>query len=78
MKLFLPKYTEEQCLDVSETVLPKTSPSIDRYIGEQIWKNGGDIRDVVSIDRLVKKNDGHEEIAQILTTISKYGHGGTS
>jgi hypothetical protein len=32
-KLFLPRYKEEQFLDVSEKVLSKTSPSIARYIG---------------------------------------------
>src|SRR5262249_20708738 len=40
-KHFLPRYTEEQFLDVAEKVLPKSSPSIARYIGEQIWKSGG-------------------------------------
>jgi ATP-dependent Lon protease len=48
-KLFLPRYTEEQFLDVSEKVLSKTSPSIARYIAANVWMNGGDIRDVVSI-----------------------------
>jgi len=52
-KLFLPRYTEEQYLRVAEIVLPTTSPSIARYIGEQFC--GGDIRDVVSIGRLVHK-----------------------
>src|SRR5215471_5051404 len=56
-KLFLPRYTEEQFLDVSEKVLPKTSPSIARYIGEQVWKSGGDIRDCISIGKSVRKND---------------------
>ena len=47
-KLSLPRYTEEQFLDVSEKVLSKISPSIARYIAANIWKNGGDIRDVIS------------------------------
>jgi replication-associated recombination protein RarA len=72
-KLFLPKYTEEQFLNIAEKVLPKTSPSIARYIGSQVWQNGGDIRDVVSIGRLVRKSDRPEEIAGIIKTISKYG-----
>ena len=72
-KLFLPRYTEEQFLDVSEKVLSKTSPSIARYIGAAVWKNGGDIRDCISIGKLVRKNDGPEEIAEIIGTITKYG-----
>jgi MoxR-like ATPase len=43
-KLFLPKYTEEQFLNVLEKVLPKLSFSLARYIGASVWKNGGDIR----------------------------------
>ena len=57
-KLFLPRYTEEQFLDVSEKVLSKTSPSIARYIAAKVWKNEGDIRDVISIGKLVRKSDG--------------------
>jgi MoxR-like ATPase len=72
-KLFLPRYTEEQFLDVSEKVLSKTRPSIARYIGAAVWKNGGDIRDVISIGKLVRKNDGPAEIAEIIGTITKYG-----
>jgi DNA polymerase III delta prime subunit len=72
-KLFLPRYTEEQFLDVSEKVLSKTSPSIARYIAANVWKNGGDIRDCISIGKLVRKNDGPHEIEQIMNTMSRYG-----
>jgi len=73
-KVFLPRYTEEQFLDVSEKVLShKTSPSIARYIAANVWKNGGEIRDCISIGKLVRKNDGPEEIAEIIGTITKYG-----
>jgi Holliday junction DNA helicase RuvB len=51
-KLFLPRYTEEQFLNVTEKVLPKLSSSLTRHIGANVWKNGGDIRDVVSIEYL--------------------------
>jgi replication-associated recombination protein RarA len=71
--LFLPKYTEEQFLDVSEKVLPKLSSSLARYIGASVWKNGGDIRDVISIGKLVRKSDGPEQIELIMETMSKYG-----
>ena len=72
-KLFLPRYTEEQFLDVSEKVLSKTSPSIARYIAANVWKNGGDIRDVISIGKLVRKSDGPEQIELIMETMTKYG-----
>ena len=54
-------------------VLPKLSPSLARYIGANVWKNGGDIRDVISIGKLVRKSDGPEQIELIMETMSKYG-----
>jgi hypothetical protein len=33
----------------------------------------GDIRDCISIGKLVRKSDGPEEIAEIISTITKYG-----
>jgi hypothetical protein len=71
-KMFLAKYSEEEFLNVSEKVLPKLSPSIARYLGAQVWQNQGDIRDVISVGKLVQKNDGPDEIAQIISTMSKY------
>jgi hypothetical protein len=72
----LTRYTEEQFLDVSEKVLSKTSRSIARYIGANVWKNEGDIRDVISIGKLVRKSDGPQEIELIMTTMMKYGMDG--
>ena len=42
-QIFLPRYTEEQFIEVSEKVLSKTklSSSLARYIGADVWKNGG-------------------------------------
>jgi hypothetical protein len=37
-----------------------------------LWGRG-DIRDVISIGKLVRKNDGPEEVEQILSTMIKYG-----
>jgi hypothetical protein len=54
-------------------VLSKTSPSIARYIGASVWKNGGDIRDVISIGKLVRKSDGPGQIGLIMETMMKYG-----
>jgi DNA polymerase III delta prime subunit len=68
-RLHLPPYTEEQFLEVSVKVLPK----IASVIGKAVWNQGGDIRDVISIGKLVRKNDGPEEVEQIVTTMMKYG-----
>ncbi|MFZ0513627.1 MAG: hypothetical protein WAM14_18620 [Candidatus Nitrosopolaris sp.] len=46
---------------------------IARIIGKAVWDHGGDIRDVISIGKLVRKNDGPEEVEQILATMTKYG-----
>ena len=62
---------------MSEKVLPKIYPNIARYIGNKVWKNQGDVRDVISIGKLVKKNDGPEDIALIVSTIPKYGREGS-
>ena len=75
-KLFLPRYTEEQFLDVSEKVLSKSSRSIARQIGANGWKNGGVIGDVISVGKLVRKSDGPEQIGLIMETMMKYGMDG--
>jgi hypothetical protein len=72
-KLFLPRYTEEQFLDVPEKVLSKTSPSIARYIGAAVWKSQGDIRDVMSVGKLIRKGDGPQEVEWMINTMTKYG-----
>jgi hypothetical protein len=46
---------------------------IAHIIGKAVWDQRGDIRDVISIGKLVRKNDGHEEVEQILSTMIKYG-----
>jgi DNA polymerase III delta prime subunit len=70
-RLYLPPYTEEQFLKVAAKVLPKLK--IAHVIGKAVWHHGGDIRDVISVGKLVRKNDGPEEVEQILTTMAKYG-----
>jgi hypothetical protein len=72
-KLYLSRYSQEQFIHVAEKVLPKLSSDVARYIGTITWRNQGDIRDVISIGHLIQKNDGPEEIEQIMNTISKYG-----
>jgi MoxR-like ATPase len=70
-RLHLPSYTEQQFLEVSAKVLPKLK--IAHIIGKAVWRQGGDIRDVMSIGKLVRKSDGPEEVEQILSTMIKYG-----
>jgi replication-associated recombination protein RarA len=65
LRLHLTPYTEEQFLEVSVKVLPKFK--IASVIGKAVWDQRGDIRDVISIGKLVRKNDGPEEVEQILT-----------
>ena len=70
------RYTEEKFLDVSEKVLPKLSSNLAYCIGANVWKNGGDMRDVISIGKLVRKSDGPEQIELIMETMMKYGSEG--
>ena len=67
--LHLPSYTEEQFLEVAVKVLPRLK--IAHVIGKAVWRQRGDI--VISIGKLVRKNDGPEEVEQILRTMTKYG-----
>jgi hypothetical protein len=69
-RLHLSAYSEEQFLEVSVNVLPKLK--IAHVIGKAVWEQRGDIRDVISIGKLVRKNDGPEEVGQILATMIKY------
>jgi hypothetical protein len=71
-RLFLPRYTEEQFLDVAVKVCPKLSEETARMIGVQVWNQQGDIRDVLSVSKLVKKQDGAQEIMDIILTLDRY------
>jgi hypothetical protein len=44
-----------------------------RYVGVTVFKNGGDIRDVISIGKLIRKKDGPDDIEKLLSTMSRYG-----
>jgi MoxR-like ATPase len=72
-KLFLPRYTEQQFIDVSIKVLPKIGENIARYIGFTVFKNGWDIRDVMSVGKLIRKGDGPEEVERMIDIMTKYG-----
>jgi hypothetical protein len=68
--MHLPSYTEEQFIELSVKVLPKLK--IAPIIGKAVWNQRGDIRNVTSIGKLVRKNDGLEEVEQIFTMMTKY------
>jgi hypothetical protein len=44
---------------------------IAHAIGKTVWGQRGDIRDVISIGKLVRKNDVPEEVEEILATMIK-------
>jgi replication-associated recombination protein RarA len=77
--LHLPRYSEEQFLQVSVKVLSMSELSVEiaHIIGKAVWDRKGDIRDVQSVGKLVRKNDGPEEVERILATMTKYGQVGT-
>jgi replication-associated recombination protein RarA len=72
-KLFLPRYTEQQFIEVSIKVLPKVGENMARYIGFTVFKNGGDIRDVISVGKLIRKGDGPQEVERMINIMTKYG-----
>ena len=72
-RLHLPRYTKEQFLNVAATVCPKLSEDTAIMIAEKVYASKGDIRDVISISKLIRKYDGPEEIAEIMKTLSRYG-----
>jgi hypothetical protein len=71
-RLFLPRYTEQQFIDVSIKVLPKVGENMARYIGFTVFKSGGDIRDVISVGKLIRKGDGPQEVEWMMNTMVKY------
>ncbi|MGB8933896.1 MAG: ATP-binding protein [Candidatus Nitrosopolaris sp.] len=72
-KLFLSRYTEQQFIDVSVKVCPKLSEDTALMIGEEVWEQKGDIRDVISIGKLVRKSDSPIEVERMINTMRKYG-----
>ncbi|MGC1930221.1 MAG: AAA family ATPase [Candidatus Nitrosopolaris sp.] len=72
-RLHLSRYTEDQFMDVAVKVLPRLKDATARLIGATVWNQQDDIRDVISIGKLVRKDDGPEEIGQMIKTMVKYG-----
>jgi hypothetical protein len=72
-RLHLPKYSREQFLQIAVKVCPKLSEETALIIAEETWEQQGNIRDVISLSKLVKKHDDPGEIAEIIETLAKYG-----
>ncbi|MGC1929588.1 MAG: hypothetical protein WA667_11480 [Candidatus Nitrosopolaris sp.] len=72
-RLHLPKYTKQQFLDVAIKVCPRLAEETALFIGEKVWESKGDVRDIISIGKLVWEDVGPEEIEQIMKTFNKYG-----
>jgi DNA polymerase III delta prime subunit len=72
-RLYLPPYTKEQFLDIAVKVCPKLKEETSRIIAEEVWKQGSkDIRDVISLGKLLRKGDGPEQIEGLVKTLAKY------
>ncbi len=62
-RLHLPPYAKEQFVDIAVKVCPKLKEKTSRIIGEEVWKQGSkDIRDIISLGKLIRKGDGPYEI----------------
>jgi Holliday junction resolvasome RuvABC ATP-dependent DNA helicase subunit len=74
--LHLAPYTKEQFLSIAIKVCPKLREETSPTIGEEVWKTSKDVRDVVSLSKLIRKSDGPGEIEAIMRTLTKYGGSG--
>src|SRR5215467_2424688 len=72
-RLHLPTYTKEQFQDIAVKLRPELKEEISRRIGEEVWKQGSkDIRDVISLGKLLRMGDGPEEIEGFVKTFAAY------
>ena len=61
----------EQFLNISVKVSPKLKEGTSRIIG--VWKLGSkDVRDVISLGKLINNGDGHEDIEGLVKTFTRY------
>jgi MoxR-like ATPase len=73
--LSLPRYTEEQFINISVKVLKNLSDPLARYIAHTVFKQGGDIRTVQSVGKLLRREDGPEDADRIINTLTQYSVG---
>jgi len=50
---------------------PKLKEATARMVGLAVWREGGDIRDVISIDKLILRNEGPAEIQAIILMVGR-------
>jgi hypothetical protein len=43
-----------------------------RIIGGEVWNTSKDVRDVLSVSKLIRKSDGPDEIEGLVKTFAKY------
>ena len=39
----------------------------------KVYANNGDVRDIINTGRLIRKEDGPQEIEMVMNTLMKYG-----
>jgi replication-associated recombination protein RarA len=71
-KLTLPAYTEEQFMKISSMMMPHLPQEVSTFISEVVWKQKGDIRQVLSIGKLVKQHHTPHDIMQIIEDLAEY------
>jgi ATP-dependent Lon protease len=71
-RIVLPRYTEEQFLHVAHQVLARLSSEIAEFIAKCVWERQGDIRDVISIGKLIQNEDSPTDVHEIVEIINHY------
>jgi hypothetical protein len=59
---------EEKFPDIAVRFCPKLGPNTAHMIWAEVRKNSKDVRDVVSLGKLIHKSDGPDEIEAIMRT----------
>jgi hypothetical protein len=71
--LQLPRYNKVQFINIFVKVLKNFNDPLVRYIGHIVFEQGGDIRTVMSVGKLLKNSDEPEDVNRIIQTLMKYG-----
>lgn len=70
--LYPKRYTQEQFVEASVKVLQKERKELPtelaQFIGNHVYERGGDIRKVVGIGRLVRKEHTPEKVLEMMDT----------
>ena len=74
--IYLQRYTQEQFVSASIKVLKKERKDLPQelaeFIGNHVFERGSDIRKVVGIGRLVRKEHTPEKVLEIMDTLDRY------